>query len=814
MKLSYLGGAMEVGASAILIKIDNKNILLDSGIRQKKTKDKLPDFRTIENFNGIDAIVISHAHMDHIGSLPIISKEYPSAKIIMNKMTLELTKVLLYDSLKIMNYTEGEIPIYNEDDVLNMLDRVTLVSYQNEIEILENIKLTTYMAGHIAGASCIYLKAKEGTLLYTGDYSLFNQHSISGLSIPKLRPDVVISEATYGDKLHSNRESEEMHLIESVNKIISNKGKALIPVFALGRSQEVLLILKKAFNKKQIPEVNVYVDGMIKNINRVFLNNPLFLKEGLGRRILKGQNIFYNKYITEVVDNNLREKIVTSDKPAIIIASSGMLSGGMSEYYASFLVDNPNNGIILTGYQDEESNGSILLNLLDTPLEERKLKLNGKVCNVKCELTKVGLSAHADKQEMKSLLNELQPKYIILGHGDKDIINTFAKDLTKEVHSNIIVPFPSEIIDLQIRNPRKQIDQKLEHLYALKSTNLYDFYLFIKEKYQEKLFTKEDLAYIYYGYKPKEEEINNLTKEIIDSIYFTQDKRRYFLFKIRDELEILEEENKELTAQNIEEIIKAKLSDFPYKKISYYLHEKRVVLTFDFPKTIDNSFDDICANILENYGINVEKNDSINNLACENKIKSIVGIDNVNKISYLPDLEIFKVKVYKNCDEYREVIKKEIGYDIEFIPTAKMEINNNIVIQAGKKLEQNEAFQYIDSYFATKKDKPYKKSLKNGEIVLSFISYEVGMRYLEDIKAIMNTIQYNITINRSLNTNMVFVVANNLLSKYSIEKIKSPSYLPATNKVSIKIADTREDEIIALKNDFLELTGIELVISE
>ena len=135
MKLCYLGGALEVGASSILIKLDKRNILLDCGIRQKKSKDKLPDFSMISEFGGIDDIVISHAHMDHIGALPLISKEYPNAKIYMNRMTMELSRVLLYDSLKIMNYQEVEIPVFNEDDVCNMFDRIVLVPYQKEISI-------------------------------------------------------------------------------------------------------------------------------------------------------------------------------------------------------------------------------------------------------------------------------------------------------------------------------------------------------------------------------------------------------------------------------------------------------------------------------------------------------------------------------------------------------------------------------------------------------------------------------------------------------------------------------------------------------
>ena len=417
MKLNYLGGALEVGASSILIQLNHHNILLDCGIRQKKSKDKLPDFSKIKEFGEIEAIIVSHAHLDHIGSLPLISREYPSAKIYMNRMTKELAHVLLYDSLKIMNCQEGEIPVFHEVDVQNMLDRVELIPFQKEVTILEDITLTFYMAGHIAGASCCYLKSKEGTLFYTGDYSLFPQHTISGLAIPKLRPDVVISEATYGDRLHANRESEEARLIEAVDRIVSDGGKVLIPVFALGRSQEVLLILKKAYHKKQIKKVPVYIDGMVRNINTVFQNNPLFLKENLGRKILRGTQVFYDDYYIKVEDDQERKKIVESSNPCIIVASSGMLMGGMREFYASHLVTSSQNGIIFTGYQYEESNGRILLNLLEEPLEHRKLKLNNAIYPVLCQIDKVGLSAHADKQEMKSLFSSLTPKYIILGHG-------------------------------------------------------------------------------------------------------------------------------------------------------------------------------------------------------------------------------------------------------------------------------------------------------------------------------------------------------------------------------------------------------------
>ncbi len=814
MRVIYLGGAREVGASAILLELDGYKLLLDCGIRQGKKKDPLPDFASIKEFGGLDAILISHAHMDHIGSLPLLSKEFPNAKIYMNKMTLELARILLLDSLKIMNHQEGEIPIFKEDDVLKMFERVVLVPYQKEVTLKEKLTLTTYMAGHIAGASCMYLKGREGSLFYTGDYSLTEQHTVSSLSIPKLRPDVVISEATYGDRLHANREKEEERLIACVKEVLDRKGKVLIPVFALGRSQEVLLILKRAFQKKQLPITDVYVDGMVRNINTAFLNNPLYLKQSLGKKILKGKEVFYNDYIHRVDTKEEREKIIASNNPLIVVASSGMLMGGMSEYYASHFVEDKKNAIFLTGYQDEESNGSVLLQLLDEKEEDRVLKLQDHVYKVSCSIDKVGLSAHADKQEMMQLFQLLMPKTILLGHGDTETITAFAKEITKELNVDVYVPSVGEEISLIIKKKRKQLDFKLEYLYG-KEGSMEEFYQFIKEHYQTRNFTKEDMAYLYYGRVPTEEEIENLTKQLIDSIYFTQDRKRFFLFRIQDELELLkqEEKEKEITAQDIEEMIKEKMKEFPYRKISYYLDSKKVVLTFDFPRTIDKHFDEIAKEILEETGITVEKSDSINNLACNNKITEIIGMDNIDKISFLPLEDKFRIKVYERKEGWEKQIEDAIGYKVELVLGVKKPKKEVVSVKDGKKLEQNEAFSYLDFYFQGKEDAPYKKGLKNGKIVLSFITPEIGMKYQNELKELEKTIGYEIEINPNNNLVLIFQVIDNILLKYGLEKEKNPSYLPKKNTIVIKLKEKTE-YIQELKVDFFKQTGLELMIEE
>ena len=213
MKIGFAGGAQEVGGSCICFRVGERGILMDAGIRQGGSRDPLPDLRLVQEMGGIDAILISHAHMDHIGSLPLISRAFPDAPIYMTPMTMDLTRVLLHDSLKIMSSREEEIPLYGEAEVSAMMDRIVPLNEQFEKEILPEITAVFYPAGHIAGAACIYLKTPEGTIFYSGDFATFPQQTIDGIHIPRLRPDISIVESTYGDRLHANRQVEEERLI-------------------------------------------------------------------------------------------------------------------------------------------------------------------------------------------------------------------------------------------------------------------------------------------------------------------------------------------------------------------------------------------------------------------------------------------------------------------------------------------------------------------------------------------------------------------------------------------------------------------------
>lgn len=821
INLSFLGGAYEIGASCILVQINNKNILLDSGIRQSNTKDKLPDFRTIQEKGGIDAIVISHAHLDHIGALPIISKEYPNAKIFMNNMTKDLTRVLLYDSLKIMNSREAEIPLYAEIDVMNMLDRVRTFNYQVEREILEDIYLTFYPAGHIAGASCIYLTSKKGNVFYSGDFSIFSQRTVDGAKIPKLRPDVAIFESTYGDKLHSNREVEEDRLIDIVKECIDNNGKMLIPAFALGRAQEVILILKKAFNTKSIKSTKVFVDGMVKEINRVYKYNPLFLKSSLGKKVLRGIEPFYDDNIQPIMNKEDREKILQGKEPCIIISSSGMLTGGPSQYYAEKIASLDNGYIVITGYQDEESPGRQLLQLLDNDEDERTLEINNKTIPLKCKVERIGLSAHGDKVEINALINTLTPRNIFFVHGDQDIIDQLANETQKEYFGRVYVPRCGESINIEIGAPRKQLQKVFNHKMneneEITIANVHKLWKFISENYGNKSFTIEELLFIWKGNATEDDrEIEDMQRILNDSIYFENDLGRFFMLRARTQSDVEELlKPKELKPNEMTDLINDYFREYNFKKASLLFDSKTVILNFDFPKVVPSTIFEVINKFKADIGWDVEINESTNINMADELIKSLVEPELIKKISHYTNEEKIAVNLHsmkRNYDEDIKDFKAKTGFELYLFTDADDDIKNTPlqVFESHNKeaMEQNHALNHIDKAFETEEFKPYKKSIKGENYMeLSFISPIVGERYIDKIKDIVYDIGWNIGIANSVNQNEIISMAKELCNKNDIFLNKNPSFKPGDLRVIIKPNKIEEFKLQEVKEQFDYCTG-------
>ncbi len=298
MNITFLGGADEVGASSILIEIGGRRLLVDAGIRPTPKArwglagDQLPDLDQIERSGGIDAILVTHAHTDHTGALELVMERYPSVPVYATPVTIELTRVLHQDARRIMQMRleeEGELPLFDEVATTRLLNAFTPVQLKQPLTLAPGLTATFFLAGHIAGAAMIGLSSSEGRILISGDISISPQRTVDGARPPAFSPDVLILESTYGGRLHANRHAEERRLVETVAEVTAAGGKVLIPAFALGRAQEILLILGEFQRRGELADVPVWADGMVRVDLPVLQQLPRRAAAGLagtGRHLL------------------------------------------------------------------------------------------------------------------------------------------------------------------------------------------------------------------------------------------------------------------------------------------------------------------------------------------------------------------------------------------------------------------------------------------------------------------------------------------------------------------------------------------------
>ena len=841
MKLHFLGGAKEIGGSAILVELNDYKILLDCGIRQSAGKDPLPDFRKIQELGGVDAVIISHAHMDHTGTLPLISKEYPLASIYATIMTIDLTRVLLYDSIKLMNRKEEGIPVYAAAHVEALFTRMRGCRFEETLEILPGVKLTMYPAGHIAGAACIFLENKEGSLFYTGDFSGFSQNTIEGIRIPKLRPDVIITEATYGDKLHANRQVEEKALVEVVRECIEKKGKMVIPAFALGRAQEVLLILRRAMNKGELPKVKIYVDGMVRDMNVVYSRHPWYLKNALAKRIEKGNDIFYSDEIVPVGMKDDRMELLNGSDPTIFVASSGMLTGGPSAMYAEKIAPMENGYIIITGYQDEEAPGRQIQQLLESEEEERFLTVNEHRVPVRCTLRKISLSAHGDKSEIQGLLERLSARHIFLVHGDPAVVEGLASELDVDYRTRIYTPETGDSEMISLRSPRKQLKkvfpytmQKKENFWE-KESYAKEFYDYMQTYYTGNKFTVNDMAFIWYGKAITEEEILIPFEQMLnESIYFSRDGRRLFLFQCstQEELDEILKKSSGMDQNSVMRYAEEMFAAYSYKKISCFTDRRELQMVFDFPRSAGSEFDTLADDFLEETGWKIYKNSEPNEYAIQTFLSERLGT-NLQKISIRKQEGSVMLSFYQPVDDKElETLCQEFesltGYSLLYKgkpyadnhdkqATERIPVNQNDIYPENQSepVEQNLAFSCFDAEFEGERILPCKKGIQSDAqgkyLQIAFLSPQLGVKMKDTLQRIADQTGWRIRIADSVNQNMVLAYANQICKENQVLLRKNPSYLPEKQELLLKPADGLEisEEVrILIEKEILEKTGL------
>jgi Cft2 family RNA processing exonuclease len=412
LHVTPLGAARSIGASCFRVEIGPYEVILDAGTRPKGSQP-LPEFDLIKNPN---LILITHAHQDHIGALPVFHRRFGATPMICSFGTKEIAEVMLTDCLKVQELNEDFESLFDESDLYATLFHLQTQKTLEDFYPLPGLKVRFIPAGHIVGAVCIYLEYGDRSLLYTGDYNTTSSRTTDGLQLADLpQAEMLITESTYGSDVHPSRRSQEGELLQAIAEVVQAGGNVLIPAFALGRAQEIILAIRTSalFHSLKIP---VYVDGLVRPVTNVFQDNLDLLPKAVANFAKTGKkDPFFDASATPpiVCIDNPRERPLAMAKPSVIIASSGMMSGGASVYYGKILLERENAAVFISGYTDEESPGRLLQGL--EPGTE--IELDGTKLTVRCQVRKFNLSAHADRVGLTQVIHRVAPKHLILVHG-------------------------------------------------------------------------------------------------------------------------------------------------------------------------------------------------------------------------------------------------------------------------------------------------------------------------------------------------------------------------------------------------------------
>jgi len=418
IRLTFLGGAREVGRSCLLVETLKSKILVDAGIIAGVSNGyplmSVPEF----NINEIDAIVVSHAHLDHVGFIPAIYEMGYDGPLYLTPPTLDLATLLWLDFIEVMQRSASK-PLFTIKGVKEAVKRAITIDYEEVTDISPDIRLTFYNAGHILGSAIVHLHVGDG--LHNIVYALDQKFGRTNLLDPAYtnfqRIETLIIESTYGaktDVMPSRKEVEEQFM-KVVNKTTERGGIVLIPSFSVERAQEVMTILVK--NNFLYP---IYLDGMIWDANGIFTAYPEYYGKKMMKEAMSGKDPFLSPIFRRISSQSEREK-AWNDRPCVIISTSGMLTGGPVLEHLKHLAEDERNTLIFVGYQAEGTLGrKIQKGWREVPIEE-----NGKTIPLKIKMevyTSDGLSAHSDRRQLLAYIGNLtaKPKRVFTVHGEEE----------------------------------------------------------------------------------------------------------------------------------------------------------------------------------------------------------------------------------------------------------------------------------------------------------------------------------------------------------------------------------------------------------
>ncbi len=457
LKLNFLGAVQNVTGSRHLLQANGSKVLVDCGLYQERQFKK----RNWEPFTippkSIDAVLLTHAHLDHCGLLPKLVKEGFKGKIYGTSATAEIARIILMDSAKIQeedaeykrkrHAKEGRkgpfpvIPLYTIEDVEVCCPLFSPVNYKQSIQIAEGLEATFFDAGHVLGSSIIQIKAQKNgqqrTILFSGDMGRPDRPIVQDPTSFE-QADYILIESTYGDRDHQGKEDTKKMIADVINKAKKAGGNIVIPSFALERSQELLYYINELMLEGTIPHMPVFLDSpMASKITKVFQHHRELFDKEMTEHVRNHESPFKFPELKMTGTSDESKQINHMTGTNIIIAGSGMCTGGRIKHHLKNNITNPKNTIMFVGYQAEGTLGRIILN------GKKEIRIHGRQHEIKARIARInGFSAHADRNELLAWLQKLKspPRKVFVVHGETKSAHKFGDFLKEKTGWEVVVP--------------------------------------------------------------------------------------------------------------------------------------------------------------------------------------------------------------------------------------------------------------------------------------------------------------------------------------------------------------------------------------
>lgn len=443
IKVVPLGAGQDVGRSCILVSIGGKNIMLDCGMHMGyQDERRFPDFSYINGGKSLtdvlDCVIVTHFHLDHCGSLPHMSEVVGyEGPIYMTYPTKAICPVLLEDYRKVQTEFKGDTNFFTSQMIKNCMRKVIAVNVNEEIEVDKDLSIRAFYAGHVLGAAMFYIRVGFESILYTGDFNTTADRHLGAARVtPGLKPDLLITETTYATTIRDSKRARESDFLKKVHECVSNGGKVLIPVFALGRAQELCILLDSYWERMNLSVPIYFSQGLAEKANqyyRLFIN---WTNEKIKQTFVH-RNMFDFKHIRPL-DSNVTEM----PGPMVLFSTPGMLHGGSSLRVFKQWCSDEKNMIIMPGFCVANTVGAKVIS------GQKRIEIDGKFYDIKLGVEYMSFSAHADAKGIMQLIRDCEPRHVMFVHGENEKMEFLKEKVQEEFKVKVFKPANGETVTI------------------------------------------------------------------------------------------------------------------------------------------------------------------------------------------------------------------------------------------------------------------------------------------------------------------------------------------------------------------------------